>query len=235
MDDYNLIGNHIYNNNMNIFGFSKMLDSTMQCYKFYWLEAILSLIVFRDDDISFDEIVNEMICQAWHLVTGYCLYLGPTIQGKKINFLEQAVQILAEDSEIGRPTTKIDLLNAIVRNDDKLKFTKEKLVIYVPYRMLSSFLGTLPEEKMWDQRGKLISYIQEFNKTTELPYIIIDGRGLNRKIRFSNNWKRVILDNYSKILGWVQFKKICYIQNYYPNIPGLIYKLYGEEDFNIKI
>ena len=53
----------IYENNLDTIKFAKMLDDPSQCYKFYWLEAILNLI--RDNEVvSFDAIINEMICGA---------------------------------------------------------------------------------------------------------------------------------------------------------------------------
>ena len=66
----------IYENKLDTIKFAKMLDDPSQCYKFYWLEAILNLI--RDNEVvSFDAIINEMICLVYsHLFspssgTGY--------------------------------------------------------------------------------------------------------------------------------------------------------------------
>ena len=76
----------IYQNNLDTGKFAKMLDNTSQSYKFYWLEAILSLMFETEEDLTFDRIIDEMICGAWHTVTHYHLRLGPTINGSSENF-----------------------------------------------------------------------------------------------------------------------------------------------------
>ena len=45
-----------------------MLDNPSQCYKFYWLEAILRLTVAAEEDLAFEQIIDEMICQTWYSV-----------------------------------------------------------------------------------------------------------------------------------------------------------------------
>ena len=45
-----------------------MLDNPSQCYKFYWLEAILRLTVAKYEVLSFEHIIDDMICQTWYSV-----------------------------------------------------------------------------------------------------------------------------------------------------------------------
>ena len=47
-----------------------------------------------EEDLTFDRIIDEMICGAWHTVTHYHLRLGPTINGSSENFLEHAINVL---------------------------------------------------------------------------------------------------------------------------------------------
>ena len=77
-----------YRNDLDTGKFARMLDDPSQCYKFYWLEAILNLLPTEEGDISFEQIIDEMICDAWYSVTRYKLHLGPTIRGKCENALE---------------------------------------------------------------------------------------------------------------------------------------------------
>ena len=93
-----LQSNSIYTNQLNTDNFARMLKDPSQCYKFYWLEAILTLMETTDGDLSFDSIINEMICAAWYLVVNYHLHLGPTIRGKSENFLEHAIRCLISSS-----------------------------------------------------------------------------------------------------------------------------------------
>lgn len=85
---------HVYLNNLDTGKFARMLDNKSQSYKFYWLEAILSLMIETEEDLTFDQITDEMICEAWYTVTHYHLRLGPTINGNSENFLEHAINVL---------------------------------------------------------------------------------------------------------------------------------------------
>ena len=90
----------IYKNELDTENFSRMLKDPTQCYKFYWLEAILTLMKTTDEDLSFDSIIDEMICAAWYSVVNYHLHLGPAINGNLENKLEHAVIVLKNDNLI---------------------------------------------------------------------------------------------------------------------------------------
>ena len=65
-----------YYNNLNIDGFSKMMKSPSYCYKFYWLEAIIQLISEGKTESTFDEIIDEMITNAWYSVRELHIHLS---------------------------------------------------------------------------------------------------------------------------------------------------------------
>jgi len=224
--DLQLQSELIYKNNLNTEEFARMLDDPTQCYKFYWLEAILNLMVVDTNDLEFNSIFDEMICEAWYSVTRYHLHLGPTVKGKTENLLEHAVQTVEKDSELPCPATRADILCAIKRQEENLYEDKKRLALYVPYRLISSFLTEIKgNDKLWDQRTRMIAYIEELSKTKQLFYTIIEGRGLHKKIHINKYWRELILDNYPVIISWVQLKKIRYLQDRNPGVPGIIYKL----------
>ena len=96
----NLQSNSIYTNQLNTDSFVRMLKDPSQCYKFYWLEAILTLMETTEGDLSFDAVIDEMICVAWYSVVNYHLHLGPTIRGKSENFLEHNLRPLYESAKL---------------------------------------------------------------------------------------------------------------------------------------
>ncbi len=61
--------------------FACMFNNKAQSYMVYWFEAILSPAKDTEADLSFEVIIEEMICDAWHTVTHYHLKLGPTVIG----------------------------------------------------------------------------------------------------------------------------------------------------------
>lgn len=234
--DLTLHSDLIYENNLDTGKFSRMLDDPSQCYKFYWLEAILTLIAITDDDLTFDEIINEMICAAWYSVTTYHLHLGPVIMGKSENFLEHAVKIIENDPDLSIPASKNDLMAAIKRNNKALHDDKNKLTIYVPYRLLSSFLDEINgSDRIWDQHRRLIAYIAAINNSSVLPYTIIDGKGLKKRVRVNPYWRQLMLDNYPVIKSWIKLKKVRFLQDRNPGVPGIIYKLEPENESGRKL
>ena len=50
-----------YRNDLDTGKFARMLDDPSQCYKFYWLEAILNLMPTEEGDISFEQIIDEIV------------------------------------------------------------------------------------------------------------------------------------------------------------------------------
>lgn len=229
--ELNLRADIIYANRLDTDKFARMLDDPSQCYKFYWLEAILNLMKTTDEDISFDQIINEMICEAWHSVTKYHLHLGPTIRGKSENFLEHAVKLVETAPGLSQPAGKEDILAAIKCMEKELRADKLGLTMHVPYRLLSSFLDELTGgDRMWNQHRRLIAYMEKINKNQNILYTIVDGRGLEKKIHINKYWRQLIFDNFPVIRSWVQHKKIRFLQDRNPGVPGIIYKLSSETE-----
>ena len=215
-----------YSNELATDRFVRMLDDPTQCYKFYWLDAVMILFPNTEEDLTFDEIFNEMIFAAWYSVTKFHLRLGPMVNSAPVNLLERAVHIIEDDAELSQPVCRKDILLAIKRNDAKLKDCKEKLARNVPYRLLSSFIDNYDgNDRIWDQKSKLIHFIDELNNSICLPYTIIDGKSLQKKIHLDTQWRKFLLDNYSVIRSWIQLKKVQFLQDRNPGVPGIIYKL----------
>ena len=53
-----------------------MMKSPSYCYKFYWLEAIIQLISEGKTESTFDEIIDEMITNAWYSVREFHIHLS---------------------------------------------------------------------------------------------------------------------------------------------------------------
>ena len=56
---------------------SRLFDNTSECYKFFWFQAIITKVLEGKKVISYEELINEMIADAWYMVTEYHLNLGP--------------------------------------------------------------------------------------------------------------------------------------------------------------
>lgn len=226
----------IYENNLNTDQFSRMFNNKSQSYKFYWFEAILNLTAVTDEDLTFEEIIDEMICEAWHTVTHYHLRLGPTVNGNPMNFLEHAITVLNKNAkDLSQNPSREELKTAIKKCEQELKNDKNRLTDYVPYKLLYPFFDCedLKEGLSYiknDKRSRLIAYMAKLSEECNLLYTIIDGKGLKKKVRVNIYWRQLLLKNYSVIRSWVQYHKVQFLQDRNPGVPGIIYKICPEND-----
>ena len=217
-----------YYNELDIEGFSRMMKDPSYCYKFYWLEAIVQLISENRLVATYDEIINEMIANAWYSVLEFHIHLsGIWGDGTIKDNLERAVLKLSELSDLPANASKIEIKNAIAKFDRELHTEKQALTKNVPYKALSGFANKTGEHVSLDSSaGRMMAY---YNKLSEsdilLPYTFGSENGLCRKLTFSDAWVRMIKDNTVNILGWIQCEKVKWLQNNNPEVPGLIYKL----------
>lgn len=226
----------VYENNLDTDKFARMFNNKAQSYKFYWFEAILNLTKDTDEDLTFEEIIDEMICEAWHTVTHYHLRLGPTINGNAENFLEHAINTLnGTVSDLLQNPSREELKFAISSCEKELKWDKTRLADYVPYKLLYPFFDTDGMEEGLsyiknDKHRRLIAYMEKLSGRENLFYTILDGAGLQKKIRMNPHWREFLIKNYSVIRSWVQYNKAQFLQDRNPGVPGIIYKICPENE-----
>lgn len=224
----------VYENNLDTDKFARMFNNKAQSYKFYWFEAILNLTKDTDEDLSFEEIIDEMICEAWHTVTHYHLRLGPTVNGNAENFLEHAINTLnGTVSDLSQNPSREDLKAAISSCKKELKWDKTRITDYVPYKLLYPFFDIVGMEEGLsyiknDKHRRLIAYMEKLSGKENLFYTILDGAGLQKKIRMNPHWRKFLIKNYSVIRSWVQYNKAQFLQDRNPGVPGIIYKICPE-------
>ena len=120
----------VYKNQLDTESFIHMLDDVTECYKFYWLSALLSLFLRGKTEILFNEIIDKMIADAWYSVVEYHLHLGPkNTDGVVMNSLERAVLRLEKLSECGNMASEEEILAAIAEYDKDEQIKKAKDLI----------------------------------------------------------------------------------------------------------
>ena len=202
-----------------------MMKNPSFCYKFYWLEAIVNLISENITETTFDEIINEMIANAWYSVLEFHIHLSGIVVGEVRDGLERAVIKLRDISDLPANASKIEIKNAIEDHDSELKSEKEQLTNMVPYRALAGFFDKFEEHAEWDSTRRMIAYIERVNQVNILPYTLGNSSKLKKEVYFNPSWIKMIQDNTVSILGWIQFEKVKWLQNNNPEVPGLVYKL----------
>lgn len=220
------IKNDVYSGELDYRAFGSMLDHPTQCYKFYWLEAIMNLML-KKYRFSFDEIFDEMIVSAWYTVTQYHLFLGPMIEGERRDAINRAIDVLIENTSLNE-NSKPDEIRSVLKEQNYLVLEyKRKLAKNVPYKLLSSFSSELTQDKGDAYR---IEYIQILNQEIHLPYIIENGVGIGKCVVLQEEWIPFLMDNYLIIKNWIQYNKIQFLQMINPGVPGIINKLDDERN-----
>ncbi|MBR0435429.1 MAG: hypothetical protein IJK13_05425 [Lachnospiraceae bacterium] len=122
-----------YDENLNIGYLSRLFDNTSNCYKFFWFQAILGKISADKTTFTYDELINEMIADAWYMVTEYKLRLGPA--GVTDN-LEEAVKYIGNNMSFVPSEKRKNIISYLEKTDDpQLIRYKKYLILNVPYRI----------------------------------------------------------------------------------------------------
>lgn len=211
-----------YSEELEIQYLSRLFDNTSECYKFFWFQAIVNKVLVGKELITYDELIDEMIANAWYMVTEYHLNLGP-----KDN-LESLVHYIQEISHIKSCEKKEVILDFLSNCSDR-KITKQKRVLTknVPYRLQASFMGEV-KGKDWNVSEKAL--IHKINQQRRLMYYFESLNGMQTTIHMEEEWCAYIHKNQEIIKGWLQYKMILYLQKRNPSVPGIADKLYPPQE-----
>lgn len=66
-----------YSEELNIEYLGQLFANTSECYKFFWFKAIVEKVAKGKAELTYEELVDDMIAKAWYMVTEYHLNLGP--------------------------------------------------------------------------------------------------------------------------------------------------------------
>ena len=214
-----------YYNNLDIESFSQMMKDPAFSYKFYWLEAMVNLVSEDVRETTFNDIIDEMISNAWYSVLEFHIHLSGIVMGEVRDGLERAIYCLQALSNLPANASKIEIKNAIKEHEEELKSYKVQLTNNVPYRALAGFFSKYDIAPNWSGINRIVSYIEEVNSNIILPYTLGKSSSLKREVYFHPEWIKMIQDNTVSILGWIQYEKVKWLQNNNPEVPGLVYKL----------
>ena len=207
-----------YSEQLDIGHFGRFFDNTSECYKFFWFKAILSKISEGKTEYTYEELVDEMIAEAWYMVSEYHLNLGPR------DNLEQTVKRMNEITNLKSAEKKSNILEYLKNCEDKeIKQKKNILISNVPYRLQAPLM---PQFKSVDFEGKIDLRIQKINSQKRLMYYIGEFERLNTKIYVQEDWVEYLRSNLEIIAGWVNFNMINYLQRRNPSVPGIADKIY---------
>ena len=211
-----------YSEVLDIPHFSRLFDNKSECYKLFWFQAIARKVKEGHKVITFKTLINEMIADAWYMVSEYRLNLGPN------DALERVVHRLSEISHMKSSEKKEEILKYLETCKDKeVMALKRTLVQNVPYRLQAPFMESM-KGKEWKRSGKDLAV--RINQERRLMYYFLQFNGLDTQIEIQDEWVDYIEWNYEIIQGWVELNLIQYLQRRNPSVPGIVDKLYPPKE-----
>lgn len=211
-----------YSDELNIGYLSRLFDNTTNCYKFFWFQAILRKLDGTHGRFTFDELINEMIADAWYMVTEYHLRLGPL--GITDN-LEEIVKYIHEYYGFMSSEKREKIIEFLQGTEDKrIAKYKSDLTLNVPYRLQVPFYDEITiDQSLW--KGSKQKLTDEINRQRRLIYYFERISGLGTMIEVDALWADYLLRHKEILKGWTQLKLIQYLQNKNPSVPGISDKI----------
>lgn len=182
-----------YSDELNIEYLGRLFDNTSECYKFFWFKAIVAKVLDGKQSISYEELVNEMIADAWYMVTEYHLNLGPK------DTLEGIVNLIKKKySDIKSCEKKQVILDLLKNTDDREIIRKKRTLTYnVPYRLQAPFMPSMKGDEWKVSESALI---EKLNQEKRLMYYFTALNGLSTTIEVDDDWANYIYQN-QEIIG----------------------------------
>lgn len=214
-----------YEEELDIKDLSKLFNNMSESYKLFWFQAIVNCIISKKYTLTYNELINEMIADAWYMVSEYKLNLGPS------DTLEWLIHHLHKISGLKSNEKKEDIIEYLNNCKDKeLNSKKLTLTYHVPYRLQAPFFRNI-DSRVWKKSKQ--DLINKINQERRLVYYFTSLSGLKTQIHIQPEWQTYIRCNQEIIRGWIKHNMVAYLQRRNPGIPGIIDKLNPPQERNL--
>jgi transcriptional regulator with XRE-family HTH domain len=216
---------------LDVSALSRLFSDTTTSYKFLFFISLLDILKRRQFDvlspISFQEIIVEMLANAWYPHTYFKLSFGS--QDKIAQKLDSLALEITEPILKFTDTNKKLLRKTIASQN--LKDVISHLKKYVPFRLIIPFLEheleginrgrgneldvAMPAiaEKYFEAKKPLYRF--DSNKYSECQSIIVHP-----------DWASYIEEYYAIVRGWASWEWLNYMQQRNSSVPGIVNKIF---------
>lgn len=210
-----------YSEKLNTASLARLFDNKSESYKLFWFKAILHEVGLGRTTISFRELIERMIVDAWYMVSEYKLNLGPA------DNLEKTVLYIAEKENF-LPTEKEEVILSYLHSSDDRELRRFMTVLAqnVPYRLQAPLIQA-PDSKLWYRTSAISDYI---NSQEGVMYLIEHNSSLDSRIIIDELWMDYLQSNLGILTGWTDFNLITYLQRRNPTVPGISNKIYPPQE-----
>ncbi len=211
---------------LNTSALARLFDNKSESYKLFWFKAILHEVAKGKRIISFSDLIERMIVDAWYMVSEYKLNLGPS------DTLEKTVLYISEKEQF-LPTEKEEVLLSYLHSseDKQIREYMRILSLNVPYRLQAPLMET-PAASLWYKLQRITDYI---NTQSGMIYSIDCVGSLNSSIIINDDWMDYLLSNLGILIGWTDYNLILYLQRRNPTVPGIANKIYPPQERKLNL
>lgn len=213
---------------VNVSVLSQIFNNTTNSYKYLFFLSLLDIIKRRHFDtlspISFEEIIVEMLGNAWYPHNYFKLSFG--IQDQIANKLDSLDLEISESILKFRDTDK-KLLRKIIQSqnlDDIITFISR----YVPFRLIRPFFAQETKGLVDAKVNQTIINLANYQFEVTKPIYCFDSEYLKdcTALTLHQDWVEYIAENYSIVRGWVSWEWLYYMQKCNPSVPAVANKLF---------
>lgn len=221
--------------NVNVAVLSGLFKKKTNSYKYLFFISLLDILYRQKFEgssaIDFEELVVEMLANAWYPHTYFKLSFGR--QDMIADYLDSL------DFEVKEPILKftdIDktLLREAIATQDLSDLFK-KLMRFVPFRLIRPFfeqelrgLSTKQDSQIEQRIPELAE--EQFEEYKPLYRFNSTIRKNCTAIIIHPDWLTYLENNYSIVRGWASWQWLKYMQSRNPNVPSVSSKLFPPQE-----
>ncbi|QDZ38909.1 hypothetical protein FRE64_02515 [Euhalothece natronophila Z-M001] len=212
---------------------SRLFSDCTTSYKYLFFLSLLDILKRRQfevlSSISFQELIVEMLANAWYPYTYFKLSFGTQdkiaqkLDSLNLEITEPILKFTDTDKKLLRSTIASQNLS------DSISHLKR----YVPFRLVASFLDAeLKAENVSKGRGndleKVIPAIAEKHFDVKKPLYKFNNTDYRdcQSLFIHPNWASYLEKHYAIIRGWASWEWVKYMQKRNPNIPNIVNKIF---------
>ena len=215
-------------NSLDISALSRLFESTTNSHKYLYFLSLLDILKRNNFEIvspiSFQDIIVEMLANAWYPHNYFKLFFGT--QDQIANKLDSLQLEITEPILKFRDTDKKLLRTAI--SNQNINALVDFISNYVPYRLIRPFFAEETRGfKDYDVNPAIITLSKsKFDDEKPLYCFNAEKQKDCSAINLHQDWIKYLEQNYVIVRGWVSWEWLKYMQLRNPSIPNVVNKIF---------
>lgn len=210
-----------YSSLVDISKFLQTFDNTAASYKYIFFLSLLDVLEksdFSQVEIALEEILLEMLVNAWYPHTYFRLNFG--VNDRIARELDR-LNLNSESDVVKASGSSRDALRKLIY---RRPFTQNQLLDLVPYRLLTPFFRQELKGLKDAQKNRRIVELTHDCFTSIRPFYMFSES--QKHIIMHHNWLMYFYENHAVIRSFIAWNWLDYMQRRNPSVPNIKEKLF---------